>query len=115
MGVLIIIGYIIGGLISLAILLIGVIKLLGYLADKGAEKKAKSYCIARGYHFKKVEAYPNHYGLFLSYQKMQIYASFDYERDRTITWKKGSPEQKIATRLAKKKKKNENTTRAKKT
>jgi len=105
---MIIIGYILGGLTFLILLFIGLIKLMGFMADKGAEKKGKKYCLEKGYEFKKVEAYPNHYGLFISYQKMQIYASFDYERDGSITWKKGSPEEKINTRLAKKKNKQNN-------
>ena len=75
-----------------------------FLADKGAEKKGKEYCIEKGYELKKVEAYPNHYGLFLTYQKMQIYASFDYVRNGSLTWKKGSAEEKINIRLNRKKK-----------
>jgi hypothetical protein len=103
MAALTVIGYIIGGIICLIIILFGFIKLMTYLADKGAVKKGEKYCIEKGYEFKRVEIYPNHYGLFLSYQKMQIYASFDYERDGSLTWKKGSPEEKIRKRLDKKK------------
>jgi hypothetical protein len=101
---MIVIGYILSGLVGLIILLIGFIKIMGFLADKGAEKRGKQYCIEKGFEFKKIVAYPNHYGLFLSYQKKQIYASFDYERDGSITWRKGSPEEKISIRLNKREK-----------
>ena len=70
-------------------------------ADKNAIKKGRKYCDDRGYTFKKVEVYPNHYGLFLIKDGMHIYASFDYEKDGSFTWKKGSPEEKIAARLEK--------------
>jgi hypothetical protein len=102
MGIIKTIGIIVGSIIGLILLLLGLIKLLGYLADKGAKRKGRKYCEARGYEFIKVEAYPNHYGLFLKKDNINIYASFHYERDGSFTWIKGSPEEKIEARLIKK-------------
>lgn len=102
MGLIKIIGIVLGSIIGLILLLLGFIKLMTFLSDKGAERKGRKYCIDRGYEFKKVEAYPNHYGLFLKKDNMHIYASFHYERDGSFTWIKGSPEDKIEARLTKK-------------
>ncbi len=102
MIILKILAFIIGGVILLAFFLLGLIKLLGYLADCGAERKGKKYCELHGYAFKKVEAFPNHYGLYFKKDEMHFYASFHYERDRSLTWMKGSPEEKIEVRLKKK-------------
>ena len=96
-----IVAYIVGGIILLALLLLGLIRLLGYLADRGAERKGKKYCEQHGYGFKKVEAFPNHYGLYFKKDEMHFYASFHYERDGSFTWIKGSPEEKIKARLKK--------------
>ncbi|MBQ4818602.1 hypothetical protein [Aquimarina sp. MMG016] len=102
MTILKIIVYIIGSLILLAILFIGLIKLLVYLGDRGAERKGRKYCELRGYTFKKVEAFPNHYGLYFKKGGMHFYSSFHYERNGSLTWIKGSPEEKIEARLRKK-------------
>ncbi|WP_215226767.1 hypothetical protein [Echinicola shivajiensis] len=102
MGIIKIVGIVIGSIVELILLLFGFIKLMTLLSDKGAERKGRKYCIERGYEFKKVEAYPNHYGLFLKKDNMHIYASFHYERDGSFTWIKGSPEEKIEARLKKK-------------
>ena len=99
------IGIILGFIIGLIILLIGSIKLLTFLSFKGTERKGRKYCTDRGYEFKKVEAYPNHFGLFLKKENMHIYASFHHESDGSFTWIKGSPEEKIQARLEKKRKK----------
>lgn len=102
MGFLKVFGFIVLGIISLLALFILFIRFMGYYSDKRAISKGRKYCEARGYTFKKVEAYPNHYGLFFIKEGMHFYASFDYERDGSFTWKKGSPEDKIAERLRKK-------------
>lgn len=104
MGVIKIVGLILGSIVGLIVLLLGFVKLMVYFGDKGAQRKGRNYCIDRGYKFKKVEAYPNHYGLFLKKDNMHIYASFHYERDGSFTWIKGSPEDKIEARLKKKSK-----------
>jgi len=83
-------------------LLLLFIKMMTKYADKSAAKNGRKYCEARGYTFKKVEAFPNHYGLFFIKDKMHFYASFDYERNGKFAWKKGSPEEKIQERLEKK-------------
>lgn len=102
MVVLKIIVYIIGGIALLAFLLLALIKILVYISDRGAERKGKRYCESRAYTFKKVEAFPNHYGLYFKKDEMHFYASFHYERDGSFTWIKGSPEEKINARLRKK-------------
>ncbi|MFA9187976.1 hypothetical protein AAGV33_13775 [Flavobacterium sp. FBOR7N2.3] len=109
MGIIKIIGAVLVTILGLILLILGLIKLMTFLADKSAEKKGRKYCNDRGYEFKKIEAYPNHYGLFLKKDNMHIYASFHYERDGSFTWIKGSPEDKIEARLAKKSEKNKKT------
>lgn len=94
--------YLVLGVVLLVFTLLGVIKLLGYLADKGAQKRGRKYCEDRGYIFKKVEPFPNHYGLYFKKDQMHFYASFHYESDNSFTWIKGSPEEKIEARLKKK-------------
>ena len=102
MGIIKILGAVLVTILGLILFFLGLIKLMGFLADKGAERKGRKYCKDRGYEFQKVEAYPNHYGLFLKKDNMHIYASFHYERDGSFTWIKGSPEDKIEARLLKK-------------
>lgn len=102
MVILKVISCVILGLALLAFLLISLAKLLTHLADQGAKKRGKKYCEERGYIFKKVEPFPNHYGLYFTKDKMHFYASFHYENDKSFTWIKGSPEEKIEKRLKRK-------------
>ncbi len=102
MIVLKIIGYLLLGVVTLVVLFIVLIKTIGYLSDKNATRKGKEYCKDRGYTFKKVAAFPNHYGLYFMKDKMHFYASFDYVKNGVLDWKKGTPEEKIAERLEKK-------------
>jgi hypothetical protein len=85
--------------------LIGVIVLIGFalwitgkLYDRWAVKSAKKYCIDNNLGFVEVKAFPNHYGLYFKKNNNSFYAPFEFERNRTITWKKGTPQNRIEQR-----------------
>lgn len=77
-----------GGTVVLVFLLIPIfIK----ISDRLAFRAARRYCQETGLEFLEAKAWPNHYGLYFRKDGQRLYASFDFERNRTITWKKGSP------------------------
>jgi hypothetical protein len=77
-----------GGTVVLIFLLIPIfVKLSDWLAFRAA----REYCRTAGLEFVEAKAWPNHYGLYFRKDGQRLYASFDFERNRTITWKKGSP------------------------
>lgn len=59
--------------------------------DRWALAAARKYCDAAGLEYIEAKAFPNHYGLYFRKDGKRLYASYDFERNRTITWKKGSP------------------------
>lgn len=73
----------------------GLIFSVGRLYDFYAPKKAEKYCIAHGLTFLRVEKYPNCYGLFFRKEGRQYYASFDFEIDMSLSWRKGTPQERI--------------------
>jgi hypothetical protein len=72
-------------------------------SDFLAKKKAESYCDNNKLDFIKVELFPNHYGLYFKYESKQYYAPFDFEANRTISWKKGDPFERIKETMDKRK------------
>jgi hypothetical protein len=93
---------IIGTLLLIAIGLAGLfviaIWITGKPYDNWAIKSAKKYCKENNLEYIEAKAFPNHYGLYFRKGRQQFYASYDFERTRTITWKKESPLQKIEQR-----------------
>jgi len=85
------------GLVALFVLSIWTI---GKLYDKLAVVKTKRYCKDNNLEFIEVNAFPNHYGLYFKSGGKSFYASFDFERNRTITWKKGTPLEKVESKAA---------------
>lgn len=65
------------------------------LWDIWANKSAEKYCIKNDLEFIEVRPFPNHYGLYFRKGKRKYYVGFDFERNRTIQWKKLSPLEKI--------------------
>lgn len=61
------------------------------LYDRWALAAARRYCEATGLEYIEAKAFSNHYGLHFRKDGKKLYASYDFERNRTITWKKGSP------------------------
>jgi hypothetical protein len=77
---------------------------LRVLADRWAVSAAKKYCADNNLEFDEVKAFPNHYGLYFKKDQKSYYAAFDFERNRTITWKKGTPQNKIEQKTKRNKK-----------
>jgi len=75
---------------SLALLIL-LVPIIGKLYDRWALLAARRYCEENGLEYIEVKAFPNHYGLYFRKDGKRLYASYDFERNRTITWKKGSP------------------------
>ena len=93
-GTILLVLMIASGLIVLVFLAIPfLIKLHDWLAARAARR----YCRETGLEFVEAKAWPNHYGLYFRVQGKRLYASFDFKRGRTISWKKGTP-QEIAER-----------------
>jgi hypothetical protein len=82
-------------LVALVVAFIGTIWTIGKIYDKLAVVKARRYCKENKLEFVEVKAFPNHYGLYFKNDGKSFYAGFDFERDRTITWKKGTPLDKV--------------------
>ena len=80
---------------GLVVLFILAIFTIGKVYDKLAVVKARRYCEDNDLDFVEVKAFPNHYGLYFKSNGKSFYASFDFERNRTITWKKGTPLDKV--------------------
>jgi hypothetical protein len=79
---------VISGSVVLVFLLIPIlVKLNDWLAIRAARR----YCAEQGLEYDEAKAWPNHYGLYFRIDGKRHYASFDFERNRTITWKKGTP------------------------
>ena len=74
-----------------AVLIFLLIPIFVKLSDRLAFRAARRYCQETGLEFVEAKAWPNHYGLYFRKDGQRHYASFDFERNRTITWKKGSP------------------------
>jgi hypothetical protein len=85
----------IGGVVVLLFLMlvffITGILILGKFYDKWALQAARKYCGDNDLEYIKAEAYPNHYGLYFCCKGKRLYARYDFGRNRTITWKQGSP------------------------
>jgi hypothetical protein len=63
----------------------------GKIYDRLAVVKARQYCKDNNLEFVEVKVFPNNYGLYFKSNGKSFYAGFDFERNRTITWKKGTP------------------------
>ena len=84
-----------GLLIGVFALLVVIIRIMGKVADIKAAKVAKIYCKDNNLDFIEVKPFPNHYGLYFTFKDKQFYASFDFRMPDKITWKNGSPLEKI--------------------
>lgn len=82
--------------VSIIILFVISILITGKLYDKWALKAAEKYCYENELEFIEAKLFPNHYGLYFKKNGKKFYASYDFKRDRTITWKKETPLDKIA-------------------
>ena len=92
-------GIIIGSIICLLFILFLGIKGMVKLYDILAEKKAFKYCQENDLEFIEAKAFPNHYGLYFKKEGKRFYASYNFEANRSITWKKGNPLEIAAKKL----------------
>lgn len=73
------------------LLLMIAVRVVMKVYDRWALMAAQKYCEAAGLEYIEAKAFPNHYGLYFRKDGKRLYASYDFERNRTITWKNGSP------------------------
>lgn len=59
--------------------------------DRLALKAARKYCEEVGLEFIEAKAFSNHHGLYFRKEGKRLHASDDFQRNQTITWRKGSP------------------------
>ena len=93
--------FIIVSVVGLIAMILLAIRIMTKIGDKRSTRAAKKYCVDNDLEFVEVNAFPNHYGLYFKKGNKKFYASFDFNHNGAITWKKGTPHEIVMSRLKK--------------